>query len=191
MAEVLHLDDDPSSVRALAAPGAVLDPATAQVLEQAVAEAEERGRRDGERAGREAAAAEVARAVTAVTDALEHVTRELTDARVLAAATNLDAVRTVAEAVLGRTPPAEALEVLDRVRAAVDLLDADRMEVRLHPIDHQVLDDAVDDDRLQLVADPKVAQGDAVVGTSVAGARLTRAALLEAALRAVTEEGAP
>lgn len=191
MPEILHVPDEVTASRPLRAPSAVLDPMTAAIVDQAVAEAEERAHREGEIAGRRAALEETQRAVHAVQVSLDAVRAELEAQRQLATDNNLEVIRAVAQAVLDRTPPDDALCVLDRVRRAVEALDADRLEVRLNPADQQVLAEHVHDERLDLVADASVAVGDAVIGTAVAGAMLTRQALLDAALRALAEEGAP
>lgn len=190
MAEVLHATGDTMDVRSLAAPAAIVDPATARLIDATVAEATARAHQDGEAAGRQAAMQEVAQAVAAVRDGLDRVTAELTAQRELALTADLELVSAVAEAVLERTPPDDAMDVLDRIREAVDLLDADAIQVRVNPQDHAVLTEHTDDARLQLVADPAVERGEATIGTPVAGAQLTRRALLDAALRVIAGEAA-
>lgn len=175
--------------RTLAGPRPVLDPAMAEVLEHAVAEAEARGRREGELAGRADAQASIERGAAAISAALDAVRAEAASQREAACAASLELVGAVARDVVGRTPPDEATAVLDRVTAAVALLDEDTLEVRLHPDDHELLATATIDRRLELVADPTLSPGDARVAGRWGGAELTRRALLEAALAALDEEG--
>lgn len=169
----------------LARPGAVLDPATAEVLAAEVAAAEARGHAAGEAAGRAAARAELDRAVAAVTDACRQVHDELREQRRTACATDLDLAAAVADAVLGRCPPDDALTVLDQVRDAVTMLDDDPLELRLHPDDLAALDGATLDPRLRLHADRTLAPGDATVRGDWGDADLRRTALTRAALAAL------
>jgi flagellar biosynthesis/type III secretory pathway protein FliH len=136
--EVLRLPVS-DGVATLVAPTPVLDPATAAVLEQAVADAERRAFAAGERAGREAAVEAATRAAAAVGQALDVLHAEVIAQRAATCAADLDLAVALASEVLGRSPADDAVAVLDRVRDAVAMLDDDPLEVRLHPEDHAAL----------------------------------------------------
>lgn len=178
MPEVLRLDIADGAVSQLGAPTPVLDPATAAVVEAAVARAQAAARREGEQAGRAA----VDQAVAGVLAAVEGVRAEVAAQRADALRASLELAERLATAVLDATPPPDALAVLDRVREAAAGLDEDHLEVRLHPDDHAMLADAgVADARLTLTADRSLQPGDARLVGAYGGAELTRQQLLAAA----------
>lgn len=189
MSEILHLELDTSATRTLRRPEAVLDPATAAVVDTAVAAARDEAHAQGREAGRREAAASLGQAATAVTGAIAALHEELRTQRDAATAASLDVARAAAGAVLGRTPPDDALEVLERVRAACALLDAEVLEVRLHPEDHAAIGELADD-VVRLVADAAVAPGEARIDGAFCSTDLRRAALLEAALTVLGEGSA-
>ena len=176
MAELLRLTVD-EGVQTLVAPQAVLDPATAAVVERAADAAHARGYAEGIAAGRVAASASAAEVVAK----LDGLLAELLAQRAAAREADLALAVRLATDVLGATPPIDALALLDRVREAATVLDDDPLEVRLHPDDHAAIGNAPRDPRLQLVADPAVGAGEAVLAGAWGGAALTRAAMLEAA----------
>ncbi|MFA9430931.1 hypothetical protein [Egicoccus sp. AB-alg2] len=184
MAELLRLtvSDD---VRTLAPPAPVLDPATAAVLDRAVADARAQAYAEGEAAGRRAAAA----AATQVAGRLEALLQETLAQRDAARTADLALAAELASEVLAATPPTPALDLLDRAREAAALLDDDPLEVRLHPDDHAALAGAPLDARLRLSADPAVARGDARLVGTWGGAEVTRAALLQAVTALRVESG--
>ena len=177
MAELLHLEID-ESVRTLAAPKAVLDPATAAVVERASDAAHARGYTEGIAAGRSAAAVAAAQVVAK----LDEMLGELLAQRDAAREADLALAARLATDVLGATPPIDAIALLDRVREAATVLDDDPLEVRLNPADLAAIGDAPRDRRLHLLADPAVAPGETVLAGAWGGAELTRAAMLEAAM---------
>jgi flagellar assembly protein FliH len=176
-------------VHTLVAPAPVLDATTAAVVDRAVAAARAEAFREGEAAGRAAAVDAADRAATAVVGALDGLHQEAVAQREEACRAVLELAVDLAGDVLGRTPPDDALAVLDRVRAVVAMLDDDPLEVRLHPEDHAALlaAEAAVGGRLRLVADPQVVPGDARVTGTWGGAELTRRALLAAAADARAE----
>jgi flagellar biosynthesis/type III secretory pathway protein FliH len=179
--EVLRLEVPTGSVHALAAPSAVLDPLTRRLVDAEVARARDEARHEGEAAGRAAAADAAAGAVAAVRSAVDEVHAQLAADRRAATAASLELALRLASAVLDATPPDPATVVLDRVREAVDLLDGDRLEVRVRPEHHAVLAAGLDDPRLEVVADPTLPPGGARLRGADGGAELTRSALLAAA----------
>jgi flagellar biosynthesis/type III secretory pathway protein FliH len=184
--EVLRIEVG-DEVRRLGAPDPVLDPAMAAIVESAAAAAEGHGYREGERAGRAAAEAAAERGAAAIVDAVQGVRDEIRSQREAACRATLDVAERLAREVVGRTPPDDAMVVLDRVRQVIDALDDDHLEIRVHPDDEAALAGHLDDARLQLVADPSVASGDARVLGAWGGAELTREALLAAALAGALE----
>jgi flagellar biosynthesis/type III secretory pathway protein FliH len=186
--EVLRAPDE-GRVRVLSAPAPVLDPATAQTLEREVAAAREQGRREGEQAGRAAGEQAARDAAAAVASALDALHAEVVAQRQAATTASLQLAVELAADVLERTPPDDARTLLARVEEAADALDDPSLDVRLHPDDLAALDGAGIDARLQLVADPGQAPGEARIVGTWGGAELTRARLLEAAVQARGEEG--
>lgn len=191
MPEVLRLDIPVGQRRPLLQPRAALDPATTAEVERQVAAARVTAYAEGERAGRQAAHAEVATAVAAVERACGAVRTELEAQRSEATRASLALAEAVAIAVVGATPPAEALALLARVEEAAAALDDDPITVTLHPDVHAALADApVADRRLELTADPRVPAGQARLSGSFGGADLTRSCLLAAALEVLGEGAA-
>lgn len=188
MADVLRLTvtDD---ARIIAPPVPVLDPATYAVVEQAVAAARAQAYAEGEAAGRQAASAAASSAVVALAGRLDAIGQELTAQRETARQVDVALAVELATEVLSATPPASALEVLDRVRETATVLDDDPLAVHLHPDDHAMLADAPLEARLRLVADPSVGRGDARLVGAWGGAEVARAALLEAVTRQRLEAG--
>jgi flagellar biosynthesis/type III secretory pathway protein FliH len=184
--EILHLTVDENRVHTLRGPVAVLDTATNAVLETAVAEAADRAYREGEAAGRAAAVDAADRAAAAVVGALHELLAEVRSQVQVATQLNLDFAAEVATAVLERTPPDEALTVIDRVRRAVDALDELPLQVRLHPDDAAALTTAATEG-LELVVDPSVDRGDARVVGANSGAELTRLTMVAAAVTVIAQ----
>jgi flagellar assembly protein FliH len=177
------------AVHTLLAPTPVLDPTTAAVVEQAVAAARAEAYREGEAAGRAAAIAAAERAVAAVTGALDGLQAEAAAQRDAACRADLELAAELATDVLDRTPPDDALVLLDRIRAVVAMLDDDPLEVRLHPDDLAALEPTGGalDGRLRCIPDPAVGPGEARIAGTWGGAALTRRALLDAAAAARAE----
>ncbi len=188
MPEVLRIEVDPAATRTLLRPDAVLDPATRETLDTAVAEARTRAFHAGEVSGRAAAASDAERAADRVVAAVRALHDEVSTQRAAAVRASLDLATAVAAAVLDRTPPDDALAIVERVAAALDGLDEDPLEVRVHPSMESALR-SVDDPRVRVVADPSLDAGDARVVGSTCGAELTRQALLDAALELLGEVG--
>lgn len=189
MPEVLTVDVDAAATRSLGVDELAVDPATAGVIERAVADAREQARREGVAEGRAQAEQELRALGAAVRGAVDELRFELAAERERVATASLELARAAATAVLDRTPPDDALAVLQRLRAALDLLDDAPLTVRLHPDDHAVVADVAGDlDQVELVADPRLGRGEATVAGPSSGAQLTRTALLEAALAALAEE---
>ncbi|GGI06693.1 hypothetical protein [Egicoccus halophilus] len=178
MAELLRVEVREDAHR-LVAPVPVLDPATAAVVEQAVSLASARAYAEGEAAGRRASSASAGE----IGARLDTLFGELLAQRAATREADLTLATALATDVLGATPPASALALLERARQAASVLDDDPLEVLLHPQDHAALVDTPRDARLRLAADPSVAPGDVVLRGAWGGAELTRAALLEAATR--------
>jgi flagellar biosynthesis/type III secretory pathway protein FliH len=170
----------------LVAPAPVFDPATAAAVAAERQAADAAGYARGLAEGRAAAAEGIARLAASMDAALASLQGELAAERETALATDLTLVQAVVEAVLGSAPPTAALTLLDRVREAAAMLDDPRLEVRVHPGDHTVLADASLDPRIDLVADPAVAAGDATVAGTWGQADLRRTALRESALAQLT-----
>jgi flagellar assembly protein FliH len=186
--EVLQLSVADDAVRTLPAPGVVLDARSADAVERAVEAALDDARaqafREGEAAGRAATVEAAERGAAALTQ-LRH---ELADQRAAATAASLELATAVAAAVLDRTPPDDALLVLERVRRAVALLDDAPLQVHLHPADHAVLAGMVLPPGVEPVADPSLGSGSARLRGAHGGAELTRSALFAAALEALGED---
>lgn len=166
----------------LVAPAPIWDAVTAAAIAAERDDAEGRGYARGVADGRAEAAGEVARLAASLTGLLDRLHAEVAQQREAAIAVDLDVVRATVDAVLAEAPPAAATAVLDRVLAAAALLDDPTLEVRLNPTDVAVVDGAGLDPRLDLVADPAVAPGEATLTGTWGQADLRRAALRDAAL---------
>jgi len=186
--EILRDATNPAPTRRLAAPTAILDPASEQLVQARIAVAREEAFTQGRSAGRADAEDAVRRAASTVVAALDSLTDEVRSQRSAAVALNMDLVEVVARAVVGACPPTEALMLVTHVRDAVDQLHADEFEVRTHPDDAEALRAALTDRRLRVIDDPTVERGEATVDGGACGARLTRARLLDVALEQVVED---
>ena len=188
MSDILRLEVDETQIHALGAPQPVLDPTTAAVVDQKVAAARAEAFAQGEAAGRLAAVEEL----TALKDSIEAALTGLHDVlqqqRAEAARASLDLAEAVASAVLDRTPPDQAREVVERVRQAIHYLDPDDLQIAVHPDDHALL--AADGLPAggSWVADTTLARGEARIVGPYGGAELTRTALLDAALEVLGED---
>lgn len=175
--------------RPLVEPRPVLDPVTQRIVDEAVAAAEARGFAAGEAAGRAAALGAMQQAADRVTVAADRVCAEVADQRREMVAVSLELAEAAATAVLSVAPPPEARAVLDRVREATDLLDDDRLELRTGPADAAMLQEAVADPRVTVVADAHLADGDVEVVGAWGRVDLRRERLVGAALALLTETG--
>jgi flagellar biosynthesis/type III secretory pathway protein FliH len=187
--EVLRVPLDDGAPRVLVGPRAVLDPATAAVLDRALAEATATAYREGEAAGRLAAVEDARAAAARLHEALGRILAQLDEGRREASRASLELAHLAATAVLDRTPPDDATQVLERVRAALDVLDEEPVQALVNPADAPGLA-AGADRRIEVVPDPTVAQGDVRLQGRTCGAELTRAAMVEAALEVLGEGAA-
>lgn len=183
MSDILHLPVDRSSPRSLRSPDAVLDPATSAVVEQAVAaasaEAYARGRADGHRDALE----DRDRLRSSIEAAIAAARADLAEHRDQTIAASLELAREVAAAVLDRTPPDDAVQLVERVRDTLSLLEANDLEVAVHPDDHgEVSEQMPAVGGVRWRPDATLGRGEAQIRTPYGGAVLTRAALLEAAM---------
>lgn len=188
MSEVLQLPVDGASPRRLGAPEAVFDAATTAVMERRLAAARAESYAEGEAAGRAAARAEVEHLRQTMASTAAAIDEELRSQRAELVAVHLDLASRVAEVVLDRCVPPEAIELLERVRAAAELVDVDDLQVRVHP-DHAEQLEALDGDGLVWLADPSLAPGEARIDGGTCGVDLRREALVAAALELLDEEG--
>lgn len=185
MPEVLRLPVA-DAVHTLAAPSAVLDAATAAVVEAAVADARREAYARGEAAGRAAAEAAASEVAAALATALDEVRAQLRADRQAATAATIEVAERLAAAVLDAAPADEATVVLARLRAAIELLDDVPLEVHLAPATQALLADhltgRLGDRRVTVVADPTLAPAEARIVGADGGAELTRRAMLAAAV---------
>ncbi len=173
---------DGSTPRRLGVPDAVFDPATTAAIEHRLAVARADAYAEGEAAGRDAMRAEVEQLRGFVATAAAAATDELRTQRDEATAIHLDLARNLAEAVLGRCIAPEAEELLERVRTAIMRLDADDLQVRVHPDHHAQLSEHAAGQGFTWVADATLSIGDARIDGATCGVDLRRGALVEAAL---------
>lgn len=163
--------------RPITAPAAALDAFTRARIDEAVAEAYTRGRRDGAADARADAAAATQRVTAAVADAGAAVISELRELRAAAAEADTGLAVAIAEAVLGREPHDGGMALLARLRDALSALDDEALTVHAHPDDAALLADALDADaRVTVTPDAGLAPGEARVTGRWAEAELTRAA---------------
>lgn len=188
MSDILRLKVDETRIHALGAPPPVLDPTTAAVVDQRVAAARAEAFAEGESAGRRAAVEQLTVLKEGIETALANLHEVLQQQRAEATRASLVLAEAVAAAVLDRTPPDEADQLLERVREAIRHLDPDDLQIAVHPDDHALL--AADDApaRGSWIVDATLARGEARIAGPYGGAELTRAALLDAALQVLGED---
>jgi flagellar assembly protein FliH len=186
--DVLRTHVAGAEVHRLRLPRPVLDPATSVVLDEAVERARAEAFEEGRAAGRAENSADLGRAATAVTGAVDALRAELATTRTEATRASLELARRIAVAVVDGTPPPEATEVLARVRDAIALLDDAPMRVQLSPGDADRLEGARLDGGVELIADPTLRPGEARIAGPCSGADLTRSALLDAAIELLGDE---
>lgn len=185
MPDVLRLDVDGAARHTLPGPVATFDPATAAVVEAAVAEAADAAYREGEAAGLAVGQQHARTALAGLEAALAAVQAELVAQRELMTRHHLDVADALASAVLGATPPTEARTLLDIVAATIAALDAPALTVRVHAADHELIAGADLPAHVTVDVDPGIARGEARIVGADGGAELTRRALLDAALEAL------
>lgn len=192
MPDVLRESHSAPVPHRLSSPIVRIDPITQRHLDECVAVAERDAFARGEEAGRKSAERAAERAASAIVGALDRWTDEVRDQRRAATARNLELVERVSRAVIGQSPPASATVVVDRLRDTVDQLRTDALTVRVHPDDADavtaVFASQAMTTSLQVVADARLAPGDAVVDGGHCGADLTRDTLLRIAVDLLAEE---
>ncbi len=155
-----------------------VDDATAQLIEEAQAEAFAAGRREGVTAGR----AEMEGAITRVEAALRKAVQDLNEYRERAINETLDAALEVASFVVGHLPPDEGASIAGRIQDALVSLDDEDMVVAIHPQDWDAVSEAIRlPNGVTMQRDPSLRPGEARVSGRWATAELTREAALHVA----------
>ncbi len=185
MPDVLR-DTPVTATRRLGAPLAPFDDITEQLVRQrvdaAARDAYERGRADG----KSQASEQMQHALDTVVQAIDQWTNEVRAQRAAALTRHLEIVEQLAADVLSRAPADDEMIVAQRVRAAITNLPVDQLVVKVAPDVHTSVTDLLDDvAHLQVVADPAVPAGGAVVEGGACGAELTREHLFTLALDAL------
>jgi flagellar biosynthesis/type III secretory pathway protein FliH len=174
--------------RLAAAPPDRHDPIVRQLVEQATAEAYERGLRDGRDHGRaearEATAEQVSRLGASVVAALEATGQQVRAAGDELIESSFELAVAMAEAILGVEPHDGGTVIAARVRDALARMEDTTPVVVAHPDDVEVLSAALADQRdVTVAADPGLAPGEARIRGGWAKADLTRAAAFAAVRR--------
>lgn len=180
MSRLLHAPAVGDAARRLDAPAPVLDQATRELLARTEADAFARGRAEGERAAQQATAAAAERAAQAMADAVSAVAVQLRADATARAADVVDVARRLAEAVLDHELTAGGTALLDRVRAAVDVLDHGPFTVHVAATDHGLLADHGHalPAGTSVEVDDRLAPGEARITGPWSGADLTLDAVL-------------
>lgn len=179
MTRLLHAPVVDSSTRRLDAPALALDQATRDLVARAESDAYARGRADGAQDAAEASRTAAARATTALEVAVEQAHQHLQEACLAQAQEVVTVARQLAEAVLGQELQAGGPALIDRVLAAVDVLDHGPFEVRMAPVDHDQLSECRLPGDTTLVADAALKPGEARIVGPWSEADLTLGAVLE------------
>lgn len=165
-----------------------LDLALQAAVEQAAAEAYERGRRDGAAAA-SAAAEEAGRRLVAA------VRRAASDLAEVAARADVGLAFEIARLVLGGEPPASTAALLERVTASLAALDEEEITVHVNPRDRAGIAGGLaaatrgSGVAVEVVADSDIPAGEAQLAGRWARADLTRAGALEAVRELLAREG--
>lgn len=188
MSDILRLPVHDAAPRSLRQPDAVLDAATAAAVDRAIAAARDEAYANGRADGRAEASAHLEQLRQCIATTGDELRSELHSQRGDAVAANIELAQRLATAVLGRTPPDEPAQILERVRAALTFLDAEDIEVALHPDDHALLSTDDPPAGMRFIIGADLAPGDARVTIPNGGAELSRAALLDAAVAVLAED---
>lgn len=155
-----------------------VDDWTADLIEQARAEAFEAGRREGFAAGR----SDMESAVSRIDDALRNAVDQLSQIRATGVTEILDAAFDVATFVVGKSPADDGSEVAARIRTAIAALDDEAMVVAIHPQDWDSVSSLIRlPNGVTMERDPSLRPGEARIAGRWATAELTREAALEVA----------
>lgn len=157
---------------------AFVDDWMAELLDQARAEAFEAGRREGFAAGR----TDVEGAIARIDEAVRNAIRDLARIRAEAVAETVDAALQVATFVVGELPFDDGAALSARIRAAIDSLDDEDLEVAVHPNDWDSVAAMVRlPNGVSMERDPSLRPGEARIMGRWASAELTRDAALSVA----------
>lgn len=157
-----------------------IDPVVRERVEQATADAYERGHAEGLAVGRAQAHGEVEFIADAIRGAAEDAAGRLAAARAERAGEIVELALEIARTVLGREPDDGGQVLLERVRAALEQLDDEPLRVMVSPSMAEVLAGGLDAMRgVEVVADDSLQPGEARVQGPWARADLTFAGAME------------
>jgi flagellar assembly protein FliH len=181
LSRLLHRPAMDAAPRTMGTPEPALDPFTRRRVDEAAAEAYERGRADGRREAVEQARAAAEQAANrvgaAVREAVDVAVAELGELRRSEALADTELACRIAEVVIGREPHDGGQALLDRCREALAALDDVPLKLRVNPDDSELLaTQLVTNGDLQLVEDASLAPGEARIQGRWGRADLTREA---------------
>lgn len=171
---LLHLPAVDVEPRPLSAPDPALDAFTRARVEEAAADAYERGRRDGAEMARAAAVAAAERVAAAVDTARDAAVAELRRLRAAETRTDVELATAIAAVVLGREPHDGGQALLARLGEALAALDDAPLVIRVHPEDAELVRAGTRGDQVTVDADPSLGLGEARITGPWSRAELTR-----------------
>lgn len=179
MTRLLHAPTVDPVTRRLDPPSRSLDQATRDLITRAEADAYARGRADGAQDAADAARSAATQAVAALGTAVADVRQCVHDTATARAQDVVEVARQLAQVVLGHELQAGGAALLERVVAAVDVLDHGPFEVQVAPVDHELLAGSRLPTGTSLVADPTLDAGEARIVGPWSQADLTLEAILD------------
>ncbi len=179
MTRLLHAPAVDTATRRLDPPVRTLDEATRELLARAEADAYARGRADGAQDAADAARTAAAQAGAALDAALVATRQQVQETALARTQDVVDVGRRLAEVVLGHELQAGGAALVERVLAAVDVLDHGPFEVQVAPVDHDQLAGCRLPGDTSLVADPTLQPGEARITGPWSQADLTLDAILD------------
>lgn len=179
MTRLLHAPTIDTATRRLDPPVRSLDEGTRELVAQAEADAYARGRADGAQDTADAVRAAATQTATALQTAVTEVRQSLHQSAIARAQDAVDVGRRLAEVILGHELQAGGAALVERVLAAVDVLDHGPFELQVAPVDHDLLAGCRLPADTSLVADPALEPGEARITGPWSQADLTLDAILD------------
>jgi flagellar biosynthesis/type III secretory pathway protein FliH len=178
MSRLLQAPSLDAPARRLAPPEPVLDAATTELLARVEAQAYQRGHQDGVRAADAAASGAADRIAQSLREAVADVQGLLHEDHLARSQRLVNLARELAEAVIGHELHAGGQALLERVRAALSVVDHGPFVVDVHHDDVAVLEQGLPDGQFTVRAGVGLQPGEARISGPWSDADLTHRAVL-------------
>lgn len=157
-----------------------LDPSISHELERVRQQAYAEGHSEGIRQGKQDASQRVESVAQAITLGCGEVQNDLERSRQAHVSGVVQLAEAIAEAVIGRTPHDEGAAVLGRVKAALNQLDEQRLQVSVHPDDVEFVQSGLGDHPgVDVISNANIGLGEAKITGGWSHADLTKEAAWE------------